>query len=206
MSPWQRVIRGLTIIAMTAVVGAGMVAMHLVPAVELAEVSGSVYPCKDLPGRAVAPQKPRHLSYLGEPHVAYNSSPPTSGPHMPWLITAGVYRRPIPQEYQVHLLEHGKVLVQYPIGDPAGARTDLERFARRRPDIVVAAPSSDVQRGVALTAWQRIHLMRAYDSRAIERFVSALARRYDHGRPRNVSDCAGTSSGDQRASDGRGLQ
>jgi Protein of unknown function (DUF3105) len=127
-------------------------------------------------------------TYLGEAHGAYNSSPPTSGPHMPWIISTGVYRSPVPEEYQIHLLEHGHVLVRYPTAAPAQIRTELERFARRRPDVVVA-PSGEVDRGVALTAWQRIELLRAYDERRVERFIDALARRYNHGWADGASDC-----------------
>lgn len=105
---------------------------------------------------------------------------------MPWLISSGVYDNPIPPEYQVHLLEHGKVLVQYPAAASKSTRTDIERFARRRSDFVVAAPSRDVRRGVALTAWQRIELLPEYDASRVQRFVDALAGRYIHG---GASDC-----------------
>ena len=203
MRLWQRVTRYLAITAMAVVVGAGLAAISLVPGVQLAEVSGRAVPCEHLPGHAVPSQGRQHLSFLGERHIKYNSSPPTSGPHMPWIISAGVYRQPVAPEYQIHLLEHGKVLLQYPSGAPRSVRTALERFARRRPDVVVVAPSRDVRRGVALTAWQRIDVLLAYDATRIKRFINALARRYHHGWSRNASDCLGTSSHDQRAPGGR---
>jgi hypothetical protein len=189
MKLWRRVTRYLAVTAMIVIVGAGLVAMSMVPGVHLADVSGRVRPCGDLPGRAVPSQGAQHLSYLGKRHVQYSSSPPTSGPHMPWLISAGVYRAPIPPEYQVHLLEHGKVLVQYPTGAPRSARTEFERFARRRPDAVVVAPSSAVRVGVALTAWQRIDFLPKYDRHRIEDFVDGLAGRYNHGWSHHASDC-----------------
>jgi hypothetical protein len=78
-------------------------------------------------------------------------------------------------------LEHGKVLVQYPEATSATTRSLLERIARRRSDVVVVAPSRAVERGVALTAWQRIETLPAYTAERIQRFVDALAGRYDHG-------------------------
>ena len=185
----RRFLRALLLLAMLAVVGASLAAMYLLPGVHLAEGARRVLPCDELPGRAIPSLGSRHLSYLGERHEAYNSVPPTSGPHMPWLISGGVYRRPIPREYQVHLLEHGKVLVQYPVGASEELRTALERFARRRSDVVVTAPDPEVSGGVALTAWQRLELLPAYDSERVQRFVDALAGRYDHGWAGDAGDC-----------------
>jgi hypothetical protein len=203
MSLWRRATRYLTFTAMFGVVATGLVATNLVPGAQLAELSGRARACVELPGRAVPSQGERHLSYLGEEHDAYNSSPPTSGPHMPWIISTGVYRSPVPEEYQIHLLEHGNVLVQYPTGAPAQIRTELERFARRRSDVVVA-PNDEVDRGVALSAWQRIELLREYDERRVERFISALARRYDHGWADGASDCLNASAGSGDSARGGG--
>jgi hypothetical protein len=181
--------RYLVLAAMLAIVGLGLASMYMLPGVHLAEGSRAARPCHELPGRAVPSLGAYHLSYLGERHVAYNSSPPTSGPHMPWIISGGVYREPIPDEYQVHLLEHGKVLVQYPTDLSAGARASFEHFARRYSDVVVTAPDPDVRSGVALTAWQRIELLPEYDADRIQRFVDALAGRYDHGWSDGASAC-----------------
>jgi hypothetical protein len=67
--------------------------------------------------------------------------------------------------------------------------------------VVVVAPSDAVDRGVALTAWQRIELLPEYDERRVERFISALARRYNHGWADGASDClnGGARAGDSRA-------
>src|SRR5687767_13035743 len=61
------------------------------------------------PGQARPIQGQQHINE-GESHVAYNSKPPTSGPH--WMITGrapvpwGIYKEPIADEAQLHNLEH----------------------------------------------------------------------------------------------------
>ena len=90
----RRLVRYLLAATMLAIVGFGLAAMYLLPGVQLAEGVRRVYPCDHLPGRAVPSLGARHLSYLGERHGPYNSVPPTSGPHMPWLISPGVYDDP----------------------------------------------------------------------------------------------------------------
>lgn len=167
----------------------GMVGANLVPGVHLPIARDRILPCGALPGRSVPSQGKQHLAYLGEPHVPYNTQPPTSGPHLPWIIATGVYREPIPDELQVHLLEHGNVLVQYPPDAPEALRRQVEDVARKHPNHVVVAPDTRLRGGVALTAWQRIQLLAGYDRSAVERFVSALAGRYDHGWVAGAGDC-----------------
>jgi hypothetical protein len=159
----------------------GMVGANLIPGVHLPVATPRVLPCSALPGQAEPPEGRSHLPYLGAPHAPYRTEPPTSGPHLPWIIATGVYRAAIPEELQVHLLEHGNVLVQYPVDAPERLRQQLEAIVRMRPDKVVVAPYPKLRGGVALTAWQRLELLPGYDRPAIERFVTALAGRYDHG-------------------------
>jgi hypothetical protein len=190
MNPPRRVTRYLSFTVLLVLSLASLVSMNFVPGVHLGGgTAGAVHACEGLPGRAVPSQGTEHLGYLGERHVRYATSPPTSGPHMPWLISAGVYRSPIAPEFQVHLLEHGKVLIQYSAGVNMRIRDELELFARRRPDMVVVAPSTEVRSEVALTAWQRIDRAGIHDQPRIQRFVDALSGRYDHGWAGDASDC-----------------
>ncbi len=70
-------------------------------------------PCTEVPGTPQAFEGNRHLAYQNAPHDPYRTSPPTSGPHSPRVVIPGIYRAPIPPELQVHILEHGHVLLQY---------------------------------------------------------------------------------------------
>src|ERR1051325_9368984 len=67
----------------------------------------------DLPGTKMPDQGNLHLASETTAHEPYNSDPPTSGPHLPYVAPWGVHTRPIPLELQVHNLEDGGVVVQY---------------------------------------------------------------------------------------------
>jgi len=98
-------------------------------------------PCRDLPGTAVRILPSPHIAYAGTSHAPYSSSPPTSGPHVPFTVAPGVYREPLARELQVHALEHGHVLVQYPVEIAGAGRRDVEDTARRHVrDVIVDRP------------------------------------------------------------------
>ena len=65
------------------------------------------------PGVSFPDQGNRHVMTLKETIPPYNSTPPTSGPHLPYIASWGIYTEPIPDQLQVHNLEDGGVLVQY---------------------------------------------------------------------------------------------
>jgi hypothetical protein len=146
--------------------------------------------CSDLAGTGVPVlADSRHIPYVDAGHTAYNSVPPTSGPHVPWIAAPGVYREQIPDEIQVHDLEHGHVLIQYA---PATSRRDvdeLERIARRHLRDVLVSPHDRLRAGIALTAWGRVEYLRSPDRRRIERFILNFSGRYDHGWQGGATSC-----------------
>ncbi len=121
-----------------------------------------------------------HIPYLGAAHAPYASVPPTSGAHVPQTVAPGVYRQPIPEEIQVHALEHGHVLLQYARGTPAEAIRTLEAIARRHMRSVIVAPYDGIEHGIAMTAWGWLERLERADRAAVERFVLRFANRYDH--------------------------
>jgi 4-amino-4-deoxy-L-arabinose transferase-like glycosyltransferase len=94
----------------------------------------------------------------GQQHPEYNSKPPTSGWHYgdavaPW----GVSSQPIPDEVQVHNLEHGGIAVQYdcPDGCP-DVVNKLDTIVRSYPSKVLLAPYAGIGHRIALTAWGKL--------------------------------------------------
>src|SRR4029434_1312652 len=63
----------------------------------------------NLPGAQLPDQGNLHIPSVDSPHVPYNSDPPTSGPHLPYIAPWGVHTRPIDRELQVHNLEDVRV-------------------------------------------------------------------------------------------------
>jgi hypothetical protein len=132
----------------------------------------------DLPGEKFADQGNLHVQTTSDPHELYNSTPPTSGPHLPYIAPWGIHTRPIPNELQVHNLEDGGVVVQYNCVCPEVA-DKLAAIVRKYPTQVVLAPYPDMKGRIALTAWTRLETLDDVDEARIERFIRAY-RGIDH--------------------------
>lgn len=100
----------------------------------------------------------QRVSEEGRAHIespkkgVYSSSPPTSGDHYAAPAATGTHRDPIPNETQVHNLEHGHVGLQYR-GVNAAVRQMLEGIAAAQPEWIFAAPYPSMNASIALTAW-----------------------------------------------------
>jgi Protein of unknown function (DUF3105) len=132
----------------------------------------------NLPGRVMADQGNLHIDSATTPHEPYNSDPPTSGPHLPYIAPWGVHTRPVPLELQVHNLEDGGVVVQYNCDCPdlvAQLRDIVGKYDRQ----VLLAPYPSMRSKIALTAWTRIDTMDEFDAKRITRFIEAY-RGIDH--------------------------
>ncbi len=119
-----------------------------------------------------------HVRIMGVYHLtgtnaapAYNSVPPTSGPHLPQIARWGVHSEAIPDEMQVHNLEDGGVMVQYNglVTDETISR--LEQVVRDYGKHVTLAPYPDMDSPIALTAWGRIDKLDTFDRDRILRFI-----------------------------------
>ncbi|MEZ4619773.1 MAG: DUF3105 domain-containing protein [Caldilineaceae bacterium] len=66
---------------------------------------------------ALATQGNIHIDFGSISPIAYNSTPPTSGPHYDNLVAWGIYNEPQRYEHLVHNLEDGGVIVYYQCAD-----------------------------------------------------------------------------------------
>ena len=112
----------------------------------------------------------------GQQHPPYNSKPPTSGWHYgdavaPW----GVATEQIPDEVQVHNLEHGGIMIQYDCpGGAAGCPemvAQLEQIVRSYRSKVILAPYQGIGHPIALTAWRKLAYLDRVDEAFIRRFI-----------------------------------
>jgi len=133
----------------------------------------------NLPGERFPSQGNRHVP-LGAEVPAYNSDPPTSGPHTNALVPWGVYgpEDEVPHDQMlIHNMEDGGVVLWYrPSDDPTetDARiTTLERAADGYRRIVIV-PRADMPTDFALTAWQRLQRFESADVEGMRAFVEAF--------------------------------
>jgi hypothetical protein len=142
--------------------------------VGLAALGIALTSCSSGPEEKFPDQGAQHIANE-QSFTGYNSAPPTSGPHWrdpaPW----GIHSEPLPNEWQVHNLEHGGIMIQYNTEDQTLV-TQLRRFAQKQSDFpcfLIVAPYPDMQFPVAVTAWGVRDTMESYDEARLQEFVDA---------------------------------
>jgi len=134
----------------------------------------------DLPGAKLPDQGNAHIQMATDPHVPYNSEPPTSGPHLPYIAPWGIHATPIVKELQVHNLEDGGVMVQYHCATPCpDLVAKLGEIVKRYETQVILAPYPGMRTRIALTAWTRLDAFDDFDEARIVRFIRTY-RGIDH--------------------------
>jgi hypothetical protein len=136
----------------------------------------------DLPGTSYPDLGNAHIQTLTDPHAPYNSDPPTSGPHLPYIAPWGIHTEPIPKELQVHNLEDGGVAVQYNCPTGCADLVDkLKAIVQRYERQVLLAPYPGMKTRIALTAWTRLDAFDEFDEARVVKFIRAY-RGIDHHR------------------------
>jgi hypothetical protein len=125
---------------------------------------------RSLKVQTLADQGRTHLSPGGK-FAKYNSTPPTSGPHDPNPAPCGVSTNPIPNEVQVHDLEHGVIMVQYRPGLDRAQVRSLEALGRSYTSHVLVAPYPGLNTPVAVTGWTKLMTLDRADTGKIRTFV-----------------------------------
>jgi hypothetical protein len=133
------------VLAVLAACGGGDGTTAAGPAPSLPTVCSPVRSPEKLPGTHIADGKT----------ATYNSTPPSSGEHYARWVTVGVYAAPIPNERQVHNLEHGHVMIQYR-DLSADQVAELEAIVKADPKMVLLAPYPSMDPRLALTSWGKI--------------------------------------------------
>jgi uncharacterized protein DUF3105 len=144
-------------------------------------------------GKEFASQGHAHLN-PGEPDdFVYNSNPPTSGPHKEVFSDQFISPTPLAAYVQVHLLEHGNVLLQYSCtcpdvvaslssiayayDAPLIAPNELQPSAtevqqgEEEGKAVIVAPYPKMKARIALTAWTRLATLDNADKAKIDSFI-----------------------------------
>jgi len=133
---------------------------------------GSDSIAKDEPGTSVPILGNEHIESPASPHIPYNSDPPTSGPHTPYIAPWGIHDAPVPKEMQVHNLEDGGVIVQYNCLNCQDLVKKLEHITGQYERIILA-PYPGMNSLIALTSWGKIDKLKEFDEKRIIRFINA---------------------------------
>ena len=126
--------------------------------------------------QTLANQGQEHLQ-PGQDYTAYNSTPPTSGPHDPSPAPCGISSQPIANTVQVHDLEHGVVMVQYRPGLDSAQVTALQALGRSYSSHVIVAPYPSLPTPVAATAWTKLMRLDRADVGKLRRFIDRFRQR-----------------------------
>ena len=105
--------------------------------------------------------------------MAYNSFPPTSGPHYFQPVLWGRYPSSISQVQGVHNLEHGGMLIQYGSALPRATVDQLGAFYDQSPNALLLAPLPQLKNKIALTAWTHRALCSRFEEAAFKAFRDA---------------------------------
>ena len=136
------------------------------------------------PGEVIPIQGAGHIP-VGQPHDPYNSEPPTSGPHYDTPVEAGFYDEAPIDEYLVHNMEHGHVIIWYNCSALSDAectilknqirdtmsRAGVSAITRTLKLVAVPRPSLSTQ--LALTSWGHLQRLDSFDANAILQFIKA---------------------------------
>ncbi len=107
----------------------------------------------------------------GATHVAYNSNPPTSGPHWSDVAGPGIKDESTPDELVLHSMEHGAAVVWYREGlDQADVNKIKEAFNNSSGKKIMLA-RKDLDVPVALTSWGYLLKLNTVDEAKIKEFI-----------------------------------
>ena len=109
----------------------------------------------------------------------YNSAPPTSGDHARTPTRCRIFNDPVPDEIQVHNLEHGFVTIQYNSEDATlvNRLTTAVQALPDWPSYYILAPYEKMEETIALTAWGVVQYLDAVDEPAMRAFADAYRGR-----------------------------
>lgn len=174
-----------------AAIAALVIAVAIVAAVIIGAVRGGMVTTEAPVAGSLAstgpierfPDQGRQHIAQGASHPGYNSTPPTSGWHYAAPAPWGVSAAPVPNETQIHNLEHGGVIIQYKESSDSALVAQLTTLAKSYPTKILLAPYPSLSERVALTAWGARQTYGEYDETAMRAFIE----RYLNKGPENAA-------------------
>lgn len=175
-----------------AAIAAIVIAVAIVAAVVIAAVRGSGTVTTEAPVagslastgpiETIPLQGSQHIAQ-GASHPRYNSMPPTSGWHYAAPAAWGVTTAIVPNETQVHNLEHGGIIIQYKESGDSALVAQLTTLVKSYPTKILLAPYPNMPDRITLTAWGARQTYGEYDETAMRAFIA----RYLNKGPENAA-------------------
>ena len=140
----------------------------------------------------------QHITDANARPKAWNSFPPTSGPHYYVPAVYGFYTQPLQLARILHNLEHGGVYMLYGSKTPSDTSDKLRAIYDKDPRGLVVAPLPELGDQIAIGAWTSKnpgsaevgtgHLAKCTEvnEKAIEAFIAAFRGRGPEGEPLNA--------------------
>jgi hypothetical protein len=119
----------------------------------------------------------------GDPRPAYNSNPPTSGPHYADPAAEDFYDKEIPDEYLVHNLEHGDVWIAYHPRVSSEVTDALKKYVGPK---VIATSRAANEFDVSLVSWGRLDGFNIENGVLDEVRIKDFIKRYKNRGPEYV--------------------
>jgi hypothetical protein len=146
----------------------------------------------------------QHITNPGARPKAWNSFPPTSGPHYFVPAVYGIYSQPLQVARVLHNLEHGGVYMLYGSKTPPDTASKLGTIYDKDPRGLVVAPLPELGKTIAIGAWTSEHpgsnevgtghlaKCTQVDTAAIEAFIKEYRGRGPEGETLNQLQPGGT--------------
>lgn len=186
--------------------GVGLVAVGVVAVVALAGFGGSTDARAALETAGctltvkAGGQASHSIRNPGDSSKAWNTDPPTNGPHYGVAAIFGQYDEPLEQARVIHDLEHGGVFIQYGDKVPESTVQQVRDFYADHKPGTILAPYPKLGDEVALGAWVwtpeelasgangsgYLATCKTFDSAAFGAFLDEFQFRGSHGNDPDV--------------------
>ncbi|MBT3943119.1 MAG: DUF3105 domain-containing protein [Chloroflexi bacterium] len=124
----------------------------------------------------------------GEPAGPFLTQPAASGPH--WITNPsdivptgsparwGAYAAPLPDEVQIHNLEHGGIILNYNCSEGCAELVDqLQSLIPGQGAQFILAPYPNMESRIAITSWRHQDKMDEFDADRLNEFIDAYLDR-----------------------------
>ena len=111
----------------------------------------------------------QHLAAT-DPDPAWDSDPPTHGPHDPVWAVWGQYDTEVAQRNLVHNLEHAGLVIQYGPSVPSDQLSALKAAVLKDTEWTVIAPYSKLNDSIAYELWGKLTTCKKFDQAVLDRY------------------------------------